>query len=155
MKPPLWEDVPRNGCLAACLAAVMEVPVQDVPKLVDGTPQWPGRVMKWCHSQGWHATFLSTGKTNRQRHRSNWPEPEATGFPAEHFVAIIAPWSEGKAHAVVMHGDRVVYDPSFTPRRRYQKRGITIIRLRKLVPVSVRLPDGTVIAGVGDRRVAT
>jgi hypothetical protein len=53
-------------------------------------------------------------------------------FPDDYFIAIIAPWSPGRAHAIVMHGDQVVYDPSFQKRRRYQKKGISIITLERM-----------------------
>jgi hypothetical protein len=130
VKPPEWSDVPRNGCLAACIAAVLERPVTEIPCLVGGDEPWEKRLIDWAHSEGLVATFTSNGKTRRQR-RQYSAYPEATGFPPGYFIAILAPHTEGKAHAVVMKGSEVVYDPGWPRRRRYQKRGISMIELTR------------------------
>lgn len=133
MKPPVWDDVPRNGCLAACIAAVLERPVGEIPNFVeqhDG--MWATRFSAWAETQGFLLLYTYTSRRGSGSSGvMQWPEK--TGFPEDYYIAIIAPRSRGKAHAVVMKGSQVVYDPALPPRKRYQKKGMTIIELRPLV----------------------
>lgn len=111
-------------CLRYAVASLLARDPKSVPHFIEMPGRWLGNLGNWAWEEGYKIVITSYG---RHVHPSFGCVVQR--FPQTPFVAIIAPMS--RAHAVVMQNDKVIYDPSSRPRKRYQKRGVGIIEFRE------------------------
>lgn len=93
--------VPEGNCFAACLASLLEIPLEEVPDLTHETDSsWWGVVEKWLRLRGLYAVnFVCRGKdldtfVPPGLHILNGPSPRGA-FD----------------HSVVARGREIVHDP--------------------------------------------
>jgi hypothetical protein len=91
----------EGDCLAACLAAILEVPLDEVPSVSDDRI---GAWRSWLQERGWDMMMIS-GTTAEV-----WK-------PAGLWIAIQQRDEFDTPHAVVWEADKVVHDPAFGAHR--------------------------------------
>lgn len=113
---------PFGNCFAACVASLLEVPIEEVPNFMLGLPTWdpedPGARSDWSR-----AFFAGVNNWLAPRGLFYFEISTPGGIPscvaeAIHLSALWVGAGEvdgGTHHAVVMHGPRMVHDPH--PRR--------------------------------------
>ncbi len=122
MRPP-DEPSGENDCLRRAVSALFELPLEEVPHFIEEVGrQWPRLLNTWAQARGYRvhcASYLRPGGAWL------WTDVRRA-LPSGYYVGIIAP-NSGRAHAVVMRGAEVAYDPAGRRRSRYQKVGMGVI----------------------------
>lgn len=113
-------------CLRYAVAKLFDCELESVPHFIEMPGSWINNLRLWAWEQGYRVVISSYGRHVSRAFDGGIVEQ----FPQEPFIAIIAPLSHS-AHAVVMQGDKVIYDSNTFPRTRYQKQGIGIIEFRE------------------------
>ncbi|AXH59532.1 hypothetical protein [Pseudomonas amygdali] len=92
------DDGQRGNCLAACLASILELGLDQVPEFEELPPgEWKVELPKWAASIGVAITRRQAGEFN----------------PGEHYVAV-GHSPRGNLHATVALGGEVVHCPAPT-----------------------------------------
>jgi hypothetical protein len=84
---------PEGNCFQACIASILEVPLDDVPECLGG--RYDQRLLDWLHSKGLGLVLKPTA--------GGW----LTGYC---ILTAKSPRTEGN-HAVVIKDGEVVHDP--------------------------------------------
>ena len=93
----------RGNCFSACLASLLEVPIEDVPLFLwesgDGTIfDWSERLDAWLKPMGLYALHFFSGQ-----------RPPRVMPGVLHIMTGISP--RGRPHAVIGLGGEIVHDP--------------------------------------------
>lgn len=89
--------VPGGNCFSACVATILEIPLQEVPYFMSDDlagREWIAKLGAWLRPRGLYPMILSANAK----------------VPGIHIVHGGSPRGEG-THAVVGVGDTVVFDP--------------------------------------------
>jgi len=88
-----------GNCMSACLASVLDVPLDDVPNFAAKGARYWDEMQRWLHARG---LFLFELKV---------PPDQTPGTPDDlHYIASgVSP--RGIRHAVIMREGRLVHDP--------------------------------------------
>lgn len=89
--------VPGGNCFSACVASLLELPIEDVPYFM-GADDWNKAFDEWLRPRGFYAVFL------RLR-----PVKEDPWRPAGLYV--LGGQCVRGPHAVVARGNTIVHDP--------------------------------------------
>jgi hypothetical protein len=96
----------RGDCFRACVASILELPIEDVPHFVAIEKDWWGEVQRWLAKWDLFALWIRVG------------EDFMLGWPAETTYCILngeSPRAKGRKHCVVARLDgwnfEVVHDP--------------------------------------------
>jgi len=111
MRPVLQTRVGRRGnCYQACVASILEVPIDEVPDQALGrTPEEYVHILRgWLAPRGLSLIAATLGPYTPEE---LLPELWHAGY----WIAGIATNSRDLDHAVVMRGNTVVWDPHPTP----------------------------------------
>lgn len=86
---------PGGNCFSACVASLLELPIDDVPYFMAGDgAEWFDRLAEWLKPRGLYPLLFKWS--------ADWPK---TGF------GILGGKSSRGDHAVVGYGREVVHDP--------------------------------------------
>lgn len=98
------DDAPeeRGDCYSACLAAVLGLPLSDVPRFCELDPPWEPHVNEWLGRLGAYTFTFAWGEHAEHVLRAVRPLVILTGG---------SPRNDDRRHAVVAEGDAVVHDP--------------------------------------------
>lgn len=106
-----------SDCVAACLAAILEIPIEDVPDFwTNVSPRKQHvKVAAWLRRHGFHWYYADIEPRQLLAFRSEEVEPTNTWPPRGYWVGRIArvEWlRDGEAnHLVVMRDHRCVFNP--------------------------------------------
>lgn len=121
MKPV--EQRHDSDCVAACLAAIFELPIEEMPQLWVGEASRAGqqyrRVARWLAARGYHWYFSNYGGNDCPLLRNFVTEKitdPANSFPPRGYwiaqISSVDRLRDGDPnHVVVMHGRRLVFNP--------------------------------------------
>lgn len=100
------DTTPGTGnCLAACIASILELPLEEVPN--PHTPDWQAIWRDWLRRRG-----LSLLTWEIPEDYTSWSEEELRAhLPGYCMVAVDSPRFAGKLHSVVTFDGQVVHDP--------------------------------------------
>ena len=96
---------PGGNCFSACVASILELPIEDVPYFMgDGTAegtggQWWDRFLAWLAPRGYVAVYHPEGSA----------APEGLHILSGHSPR--RPEDRGAMHAVVARGTEILHDP--------------------------------------------
>ena len=124
MNGPIEADGQQSGCFEACLASILEVPAESIPRLYrDTMPEFWGAVTEWAETAGVELTTVIN------------PQPSSiAGF---HIRALLVKHAElgEAAHAVVYCGKKMVHDPGIVKRKKIREEWImTVNRHNEVKP---------------------
>lgn len=91
--------VPGGNCMSACIASILELPIEEVPYFMGNDIRggaWKLKLKVWLAERGLYPLFIT-------------PVAEIY-IPRYHIMQGKSPRGRG-THAVVAKGDRVVWDP--------------------------------------------
>lgn len=111
---------PRHGsdCVAAALAAILELPISEVPDFwTEGSADTQHRrVRAWLAKRGFHWYFSTVEPRQLRAFRTEKVEPGCTWPPRGYWLGQIArvEWLRDREpnHCVVMRDHRCVFNPS-------------------------------------------
>lgn len=139
--------VPQGNCTEACIASVLEVPLEEVPDLYDATtdtghdPERWTQLRQWLRERGFLWMFADfKARDLPLRFVDHWqfaPDDFLTqiDWDTSHYF-FCGPNPDGLPHCVVAQGGQVVWDPN--PFRR----GITAVDgLVYLTPLAILPPE--------------
>lgn len=114
----------QSDCIAAVLASLLELPIEDVPDFWREGNTKPGRqyqqVRRWLVTQGYHWYFSECAPRQFSVFPTEESEPGNSWPPRGYWVGQIArvEWLRDYEpnHVVVMKNRRCVYNPSGTTR---------------------------------------
>jgi hypothetical protein len=105
--------VPGGNCFSACVASILELPIEDVPYFMGSDGEgWFDRLSVWLSERGLYALYYDTSDRN-----TYWPD----GY------YILGGESVRGPHAVVAKGKDVVHDPHHSRAGLYRREDITVI----------------------------
>lgn len=83
--------MPGGNCWSACVASLLELPIEDVPYFLD---DWPEKFNRWIEARGFYAVTIADER-----------------FVPGGYCIIGGHSPRGIPHAVVGCRDRIVHDP--------------------------------------------
>lgn len=93
-----------GNCFSACVASVLEVPLDEVPNFCEGqAADWYDRFMAWLRPRGFYAITCKIG--------GRPGEPDGGWYPEGIHIAGGKSPRYDCLHAVVARGSDVVHDP--------------------------------------------
>lgn len=102
---------PYGDCIRACVASIFELPIEQVPHFAAAEGNaWPRALARWL--KPFH--LAADRDDYREQPSRDWPRRMYDGW---WIASVVSENIEGATHAVVMHEDKVVHDPSPFPRR--------------------------------------
>lgn len=133
MKPGKPIEGVKGDCLRMCVAAIMEVSPRRVPHFVRHYDNdWCAGLEKWLSDRGYTLWRFSVKYCGGLAHRS---------VPKGYWIAVVdnERFDPDTAHAIVMKGRRVAYDPYPNPdaKRHVYHSGYEITP-----PLWLGIPDG-------------
>lgn len=106
MKPVMQTVTgPTGNCMGACLASILEVPIEAVPNFFDAGPDdtdWWNALRVWLRKFGLSIITLTFTEA------AQWRWLRLSGY---HIVSGPSPRLEGMHHATVWHDGAMVHDP--------------------------------------------
>lgn len=112
-----------SDCAAACLAALFELPIDDMPTFWVGDVERPAaaqyhRIRRWCAARGFHWYYSTCGGDDCPRLKDfvNEKGDPASSFPPRGYwtaqISSVDRLRDGDPnHVVVMKGRRLVFNP--------------------------------------------
>lgn len=89
-------DPETGNCFSACVASLLEVPLESVPFFMEAGDGWTEALVAWCEREGLRLDFST-----------EFPAPPDTLC----IVGGYSPRNPTKGHAVIMLNGEVVHDP--------------------------------------------
>jgi hypothetical protein len=94
-------DPVLGNCLSACVASILELPIEEVPWFNEDPATWWERFGAWCEARGHTPIFLP------------WSTPAPVGYA---IAGVASRRADGVLHAIVCLDGKIVHDPQ--PRNR-------------------------------------
>ena len=118
MNGPIEADGQQSGCFEACLASILDVPAESIPRLYrDNMNDFWLAVQSWARDAGVEVAI-----------RFNPPPTVVAEFHIRTFVVAHAELGDAD-HAVVYRGDEQAHDPGVVKRKKlYQDLILTVAR---------------------------
>lgn len=92
--------VPNGNCFSACVASILELPLDEVPFFMGSEGDWFDDLNDWLRDRGLYAIRFAFSD-------------KYTFYPAGYYiVGGVSPRNPDALHAVVALGDKVVHDPN-------------------------------------------
>lgn len=142
---------PRHGsdCVAASLAAILELPIEDVPDFWESSHSlvtWHRQIRDWLAGRGFHWFYSQTEPRQMRAFRTEKIEPGGTWPPRGYWLGQIArvEWlRDGDPnHCVVMKDRRCVFNPNGSLRQVLEP-DVWLVGYYLLVPLDpARRADG-------------
>lgn len=106
MKPVMQTVTGTSGnCMAACLASILELPIEAVPNFCDAGPD---DTDYWNACRAWLRQFGLGIITLTFTSPAQWMQLRLSGY---HIVSGPSPRLEGMHHATVWHKGKLAHDP--------------------------------------------
>lgn len=107
MKPVMQTETGDSGnCFSACLASVLELPIEEVPNFFHGedkSPEaWWRRARAWLETQGFGIVCMTVDSDHHDP--LHWYHPDA-------YLIVAGKSERGRDHAIVCRGGRMIHDP--------------------------------------------
>jgi hypothetical protein len=106
---PVYQDLFGQGkgnCFPACIASILEIPIEQVPHLVDNPDDahWIFEMNRWANSigLGFLLTFVPEGERSEVFFR----------YFAEAYTIRLGKTDDGGEHAAIYHRNQLVHDPT-------------------------------------------
>lgn len=101
------EGRPAGNCHAACIASILELPIENVPNFAAlSDEEFEPRRAKWLREQGFAVLSLSTEGGTEETVEAVRTAVSQLGY---HIKSGMGP--RGVRHSVVGYGDQIVHDP--------------------------------------------
>lgn len=144
MKPVMQTITGSSGnCMSACLASILELPIEVVPNFFDAGPDdsdWWNALRAWLRQFGLGIITLTFESP------AQWTNLRLAGY---HIVSGPSPRLEGMHHATVWHAGQMVHDPH--PDGTGIAKPETLDMLYLIEPASLQLPASVIAAQLRGR----
>lgn len=95
----------RGNCMSACLASILEIPIDDVPCFYDAGPteaHWHLALQDWLFSRGWALLQIDVERS----------DPAVLSFPGYAIASGPSPRNPKNWHATVWKDGKIIHDPA-------------------------------------------
>jgi hypothetical protein len=97
---------PHGNCFAACVASILELPLEDVPNFVLEGEGWWNAAKAWLHERGYALLWVKHDAV-----ACGYVDPNPL-IDAGHYIITTGQSPRGEfLHCVIEHRGRIVHDP--------------------------------------------